>query len=134
MEELGIQQIAALTPQAKGRIERAWRTFQDRLISELRLAEAKTLEQANAVLERFVRDYNARFGKPAKESASDFRPVSKRMNIERVLSLRYDRVVGNDHVVPLGAKYIQLPEVSGRSSYAGKTVELSHQSNGELHV
>ena len=50
LEQLGIQQIPAYSPQAKGRIERAWRTFQDRLVSELRLADATTLAQANAVL------------------------------------------------------------------------------------
>lgn len=54
IEELGIQQIAALSPQAKGRIERCWRTFQDRLVSELRLARAATLEEANRVLSSFV--------------------------------------------------------------------------------
>jgi len=58
LEELGIQQIPAYSPQAKGRIERAWRTFQDRLISELRLAGAATLAEANAGLEKFCADYN----------------------------------------------------------------------------
>src|ERR1039458_2762591 len=64
LEELGIQQIPAYSPQAKGRIERAWRTFQDRLVSELRLAHATTLGQANAVLARFCADYNQRFARP----------------------------------------------------------------------
>jgi transposase len=64
LEELGIQQIPAYSPQAKGRIERAWRTFQDRLVSELRLAGAATLAQANAVLDRFCADYNQRFARP----------------------------------------------------------------------
>lgn len=65
LEEMGISTIAALSPQAKGRIERAWCTFQDRLVSELRLAGAATLEQANRVLVPFLADYNQRFGKPA---------------------------------------------------------------------
>ena len=134
LEELGIQQIAALSAQAKGRIERMWRVFQDRLISELRLAKASTLEQANRVLVEFIDHYNVRFTKPAREVASDFRPVPKRLNLDRILSLRYYRVVLNDHVVPLGAKSIQLPELPGGRGYAGATVELSHQPNGELHV
>jgi hypothetical protein len=58
LEELGIEQIPAYSPQAKGRIERAWRTCQDRLVSELRLARAATLPQANAVLDQFCADYN----------------------------------------------------------------------------
>ena len=65
LEELGIQQIPAYSPQAKGRIERAWRTCQDRLVSELRLAQATTLPQANAVLDQFCIDYNQRFARPA---------------------------------------------------------------------
>src|SRR6202046_5805391 len=73
LEELGIQSIRALSPQAKGRIERLWKTFQDRLKSELRLAGARTLEQANRVLESFRQDYNQRFAVQAREAANDFR-------------------------------------------------------------
>ena len=73
LEQLGIQQIPAYSPQAKGRIERAWRTCQDRLVSELRLAHATTLPQANAVLARFCADYNQRFARPAAEATRDFR-------------------------------------------------------------
>jgi transposase len=134
LEELGIQQIAALSPQAKGRIERVWRVFQDRLISELRLAKAHNLEQANGVLEKFIEQYNTRFGKPPREAASDFRPAPKKLNLDRILSLRYQRTVINDHVVSLGARSVQLPPLPGKRGYAGATVELSHQPNGELHV
>src|SRR5258708_39180375 len=69
LDQLGIQQIPACSPQAKGRIERAWRTFQDRLVSELRLAQPATLEPANAVLARFCADYNQRFARPAADAA-----------------------------------------------------------------
>jgi hypothetical protein len=134
LEELGIQQIVALSPQAKGRIERLWRVFQDRLISELRLVKACTLEQANRVLAKFIEDYNRRFAKAPREAARDFRPVPKKLNLDRILSLRYERVVINDHVVPLGPKSIELPPLPGGRGYAGATVELSHQPNGELHV
>lgn len=134
LEELGIEQIAALSPQAKGRIERLWKTFQDRLRSELRLAKAKTLEQANAVLERFLEAYNRKFAKPPREVGNDFRPVSKRVNLDRLFSLRYERIVAKDHTVSLGARVMQLPEPPNQRGYAGERVELSHQLNGELHV
>ena len=133
LEELGIESIRALSPQAKGRIERMWKTFQDRLRSELRLAQARTLEQANAVLEKFVVDYNGQFGVAAQQAASDFRPLSRRENWDRLFSLKYERVVGKDHVIEFGARAIQLP-AQGRLGYAGTRVELSHQLNGELHV
>src|ERR1035438_9801321 len=77
LQELGMQQIAAYSPQAKGHIERVWRTGQDRLVSELRLAQATTLEQANVVLARFCADHKQRFARPATDAACDFRPLPR---------------------------------------------------------
>jgi hypothetical protein len=71
LEELGIQQIPAYPPPAKGRIERAWRTCEDRLVSELRLAQACDLDSANRVLARFCAHYNQRFAVPAREAQCD---------------------------------------------------------------
>jgi hypothetical protein len=93
LEELGIEQIPAYSPQAKGRIERAWRTCQDRLVSELRLARATTLPQANAVLARFCADYNQRFARPAADAVRDFRSLPRRFDLARRLALHYQRVV-----------------------------------------
>ena len=134
LEELGIEQIAALTPQAKGRIERLWKTFQDRLRSELRLAKAKTVEQANAVLARFLPVYNRKFGKAARETGNDFRELDEGANRDRLFSLRYERTVGQDHTIHFGARVLQLAATAGQQGYAGKKVEVSHQLNGELHV
>lgn len=134
IEELGMEQIAALTPQAKGRIERLWKTFQDRLRSELRLAKARTVEEANVVLERFVKEYNRKFGRAAREAGNDFRELDGRVNRDRLFSLRYERTVGHDHTVSIGARILQLPAAAGQQGYAGKKVEVSHQLNGELHV
>ncbi len=134
LEELGIQQIPAYSPQAKGRIERAWRTCQDRLVSELRLARATSLAEANAVLARFCADYNQRFARLATDATRDFRSLPRRFDLARCLSLRYQRVVAADHVITLGAHSIALPPLPGHRGYAGQTVELSHQLNGTLHV
>src|SRR5271166_2285442 len=134
LDQLGIQQIPAYSPQAKGRIERAWRTCQDRLVSELRLARATTLEQANAVLERFCADYNQRFARPPAEATRDFRSLPRRFDLARCLSLHYQRVVAADHTVSLGAHAIALPPLPGHRGYAGETVELSHQLDGTLRV
>jgi len=134
LEELGIEQIPAYSPQAKGRIERAWRTCQDRLVSELRLARATTLPQANAVLARFCADYNQRFARPAADTASDFRRLPRRFDLDRCLALHYQRVVAADHTVTLGAQSIALPPLPGHRGYAGETVELSHQLDGTLCV
>jgi hypothetical protein len=134
LEELGIQQIPAYSPQAKGRVERLWRTCQDRLVSELRLAQATTLEQANAVLAIFCADYNQRFARPAADSACDFRTLPRRFDLDRCLSFRYQRIVSPDHVVTLGRDTIALPPRPGQRSSAGDSVELSHQLDGSLHV
>ena len=134
LDELGIEQIPAYSPQAKGRIERAWRTCQDRLVSELRLAQATTLPQANAVLARFCADYNQRFARPAAEAASNFRRLPRRFDLARCLSLHYRRVVAADHTVTLGAQSIALPPLPGLRGYAGETVDLSHQLDGRLRV
>lgn len=69
LEELGIEPIVARSPQAKGRIERTWRTFQDRLTSELRLAGACDVEAGNIILERFLPEYNAQFARPARRTS-----------------------------------------------------------------
>jgi transposase len=134
LEELGIQQIPARSPQAKGRIERVWRTCQDRLVSELRLARATTLPQANTVLARFCADYNRRFARPAANAACDFRSLPRRFDLARCLSFRYQRTVTADHIVTLGAHAISLPPLPGQRGYAGDNLELSHQMDGTLRV
>jgi len=134
LQQLGIQQIPAYSPQAKGRVERAWRTCQDRLVSELRLAQASTLAEANAVLAQFCADYNQRFARPAADAASDFRRLPRRFDLVRCLSLHYRRVVAADHTVTLGTHVVALPPLPGPRGYAGETVELSHQLDGTLRV
>jgi hypothetical protein len=134
LEELGIQHIPAYSPQAKGRIERAWRTCQDRLVSELRLARACDLDSANQVLACFCADYNQRFAVPPREAQRDFRSLPARFDLDRCLSFRYQRVVGPDHVIPFGAPSIALPPLSSKRGYAGDTVELSHRLDGWLLV
>src|SRR5271167_1317109 len=134
LEELGIQQIPAYSPQAKGRIERAWRTCQDRLVSELRLVHAATLPHANQVLVHFCADYNQRFAVPAREAQCDFRSLPPRFDLARCLSFRYQRVVGPDHVITFGAHSIALPALPSKRGYAGVTVDLSHHLDGMLLV
>ncbi|MCU1298745.1 MAG: integrase catalytic region [Acidobacteriaceae bacterium] len=134
LDPLGIEPIPAHSPQAKGRIERAWRTCQDRLVSELRLANTTTLQHANTVLASFCADYNQRFARPATDAACDFRSLPPRFDLARCLSLHYQRVVAADHTIALGAQSIALPPLPAPRGYAGETVELSHQLDGVLRV
>ena len=133
LEELGITAIPAYSPQAKGRVERLWRTFQDRLISELRLAGARTLEQANAVLARFLTDYNRRFPKAPLRPGSAYRKLDRRLDLDYIFSLRQVRTVGQDHVVQaLPHTPVQLPALPGGRGYAGHKIEVCQQPNGDL--
>lgn len=135
LEELGITSIPARSPQAKGRVERLWRTFQDRLVSELRLAKACTAEQANAVLERFLPEYNRQFPKPARRSGSAYRKLDRRLDLDYIFSLRYERSVNQDHTIAaLPGLTVQLPPLAGQRGYAGKQVDVCQQPNGDLKI
>jgi hypothetical protein len=132
--ELGITSIAARSPQAKGRIERAWGTLQDRLVTELRLAGADDLASANAVLARFLPRFNRRFAVPAADPGPAWRPLPPGLRIEQVCCLKYRRVVANDHTVRVGATILQLPPGPGRRGYAGRRVEVRLRLDGRIGV
>ena len=132
LEELGITAITAYSPQAKGRIERLWRTFQDRLVSELRLAGARTLEESNAVLLRLLPAHNRRFGKPPLRSGSAYRKLDRRLDLDYIFSLRDVRSVGQDHILQVFGRALQLPALPSGRGYAGRKVEVCQQPNGDL--
>ena len=135
LEHLDIEAIYALSPQAKGRVERLWGTAQDRLTSELRLAKAKTVQDANEVLFRYAPDHNRRFAVPALESKAAWRPVTKRLDLERICSFRYEATVTNDNVVQLaGAPLIHLPPRAARQSFAKARVEVRQFLDGSWRV
>jgi len=132
--ELGITLICALSPQAKGRVERLWGTFQDRLGSELRLAGASTEAEANAVLWRFLPDFNQRFAVPAAVPSSAYRALPQRLSVDDVCCFKYDRVVGADNTVRLEAHRLQLLPGPRRISYAHARVVVHERLDGSLAV
>jgi len=134
MEELGITSIPARSPQAKGRIERLWGTFQDRLVSELRIAGASTLEQANQVLWDFIPRYNQRFAVPAAQPGSAYRQPEEGFIPDRVFCFKYYRMVGSDNVVRFGGHRLQIIPTNGRLSYARVRVEVHEKLDGSLAV
>ena len=94
MAELGVKVIFALSPQAKGRGERTAGTFQDRLITELRLAGATTVEQAKAVLQQFLPRFNRRFGVPPRCPDTAFRTLTPDLPLEQVLCFKHRSYAG----------------------------------------
>ena len=134
MVELGIQQIFARSPQAKGRVERAAGTFQDRLVTELRLLGAKTIEQANAVLRDFLPRYNAQFAVPAERSDLAYRPWAGNRSLDEILCFKHTRKVARDNTVKYRWRTLQLLPRMGRPSYAGVQVEVLEHTDGRLQV
>ena len=118
LNDLSIEMITALSPQAKGRIERLWETFQDRLVSELRLAGICTLEEANRFLDSYLPTHNARFAVSPADADSAYRPVPAKLDLTVIFSFQYSRIVANDNTVRVGATTVQIPENGERSSHA----------------
>lgn len=123
LEELGVNLILAGSPQAKGRIERLWGTFQDRLVSELRLAGANTRAQAQAVLERYLPPHNRKFSKPAAQSLAAWRKVGSD-RIEQALCFKQQRTVAKDNTVTFEGTVFQIPKKSPYHSYANKRIDV----------
>ena len=134
LEELDIGLILAHTPQAKGRIERVWGTFQDRLVSELRLAGATTIDQANNVLWDFLPRFNRQFGVPAAEPGSAYRQPPDGLCLDAVLCFKYIRTVANDNTVRFNGHTLQLMSNEHRASYARATVEVQERLDGTIVV
>ena len=122
LEELAMTLILAHSPQAKGRIERLWNTFQDRLVSELRLAKAKNMEQATAVLDRHLAVHNRKFSRPAKAEPA-WRKVSS-LEIERALCFKQQRTVAKDNTVTFEGTVLQIPKTSPFRSHANKRIDV----------
>ena len=134
LEELGINSISAKSPQAKGRVERLWGTFQDRLVSELRLAKTSSISEANQVLARFLPEYNRKFQVPAKEAGSAYRKPEPGFREDEVFCFKYPRIVGADNVVRFGHQRLQILPASQRQSYARCQVEVHLRLDNRLAI
>lgn len=130
LAELGITQITAHTPQAKGRVERLFGTFQDRLLQELRIAGTTTIEDANRFLPGFLRRYNARFAKPPTDPQSAWRPAPPRPLLQHVLCLKFTRTVAKDNAVTFGSRRLLVS--SSHTSYAHKRVQIHVTLDGRI--
>jgi hypothetical protein len=118
LEQLGIERIDALSPQAKGRVERLWCTAQDRLCSELRLANVCSVEDANRVLRRYRLEHNRRFAVKPKLAQPAWRPRPPASTLERALSFRYQATVLNDNTVRLQGMVLDIPPGPRARSYS----------------
>ena len=127
MAELGVEQIFARSPEAKGRVERANGTFQDRLVTELRLAGARTISEANQVLWAFLTRFNKRFGVPPAQSTNAYRSPDPDLNLAGILCFKHSRKVARDNTVKYNWHTLQLLPSSERSTYVGAHVVVQER-------
>jgi len=132
LRELGITHVVAHSPEAKGRVERANGTFQDRLVTELRLSGASTITKANSVLGDFLHRFNQRFGVPAAQPGQAYRPLNPELNLEGILCFKERRRVGRDNTVQYRQRTLQLFPDADKVSYAGAQVEIQERLDGSI--
>lgn len=134
LQEIGITFIPANSPQAKGRIERLFRTFQDRFIKELRLNSIKTYKQANHFLQSyFTGYYNKRFAKTAGVENA-YKSLPKNYNLDLIFCKKYQRKVKADNTIQVHGTTIQIPPSKHRLSFAKCIVDACLLENGTINI
>ena len=134
MQQLGVEMIAAYSPEARGRSERMFRTHQDRLTKELAAAGIRGMAEANRyVKEVYLPAFNAEFSHPAREEGTGFVPYVGR-GIEEILCEHFERVVGRDNCVEFERLKLQIPTTRGRSHYMKAKVRVHRYNDGSLAV
>lgn len=133
-EQLQITSIAARSPQAKGRIERLWGTFQDRLVSELRLAGATTLHEANVLVQEYLPRFNARFAVPATDPGLAWQPLSATLSLDDCFCLQEERTVALDNTISYHGQRLQLLPTAQRHSWVRCKVLVHAHFDGKLSV
>jgi len=135
LQELGITHIKALTPQAKGRIERLFETLQDRWVVELRLRHIHTIEEANRVLPALIRKHNQLFAVKPADPESAYVLLNEGQDLECILCYREKRTVGSGETVSYGGKTYKIATKNAKPTIPVKTrVEVRETLNGERFI
>ncbi len=134
-QALGMDHLVAHSPEAKGRIERVWGTFQDRLVADLRLAGIRTMAAGDAFLrEAFLPAFNARFAVPPALAATGYRAVPRGLDLDRGCAFHYDRTVAADNTVTVCGTVLQLQPGPHRRGYAKAPADVVHCLDGSWRV
>lgn len=134
LKELGIQMIAAYSPQARGRSERSFGTWQGRLPQELRLAEIGSIDEANRFLrEHYIAEFNQKFTVKPGEKGTAFRR-SGRSDLDWIFSVQTERVVSKDNTVAIKDRWWQIDKCRWRHSLAGQTVTIHEHLDTSISI
>jgi transposase len=134
MKDLGVQMIPAYSPQARGRSERNFGTWQGRLPQELRLANLLSVEAANAFLrDGYLAEFNCKFAVPAQEKGTAFRSCSRK-DLDWVFTIQTERVVGKDNTVAIADRRWQIDKTRFRHTLAGCTVTIHEHLDGKISI
>jgi len=134
LHELGVQMIPAYSPEARGRSERNFSTWQGRLPQELRLRQLRTLEAANRFLRGdYIAEFNRRFQVAPRQRGNAFVPCRSR-DLERVFSLQFERSVNRDNTVSFQNLSLQIERVRWRATLAGCQVVVHQHLDGSLSL
>jgi hypothetical protein len=134
LKELGVQMIPAYSPQARGRSERSFGTWQGRLPQELRLAQVTTVEGANQFLrEQYIARFNGQFTVAGQEKGTAFRRTS-RADLNWIFTVQTERVVAKDNTVAIGDRTWQIDKTRFRHTLAGSTVTIHEHLDGGISI
>ena len=135
LNELGVRLIIAGSPQAKGRVERLFETFQDRLLKELKLYKISSIEKANDYLHnKFLKRFNKKFSIPPKDKETAWRVVPKEINLESVFSIKEQRTVMADNTISYKNRIFQILPDKYRISFAKAKVVVEKRLDESIHI
>jgi hypothetical protein len=134
LKDLGIESIPSYSPQARGRIERLFGTLQDRLMAEMQLANITNSEQANLFLKTFITQHNERFAKTPKNTKNAFRKLPNSLDLDRIITFRYQATVANDNCVRLRGITIHIAPGPNNRSWAKTKVHVHQLLDGSWRI
>lgn len=129
MADLEVTVIHASSPQAKGRVERLFGTFQDRVVKEMRLAEVTNITEGNRFLDGYLPEYNAKYAKEAARRADFHRPIVNKRALDTILSIKTDRALRNDFTIAHNKKLYQI-----KSNVRAKKVTVEERTDGSMRI
>src|SRR5215510_6681296 len=134
LKDVGIEPIPAYSPQARGRSERNFGTWQGRLPQELRIRQIRTIDEANHFLRsHYIAEFNRKFIVPATQSGSAFVPITH-LDLDRIFSIQHERVVARDNTIQFANRVLQVPSTRFRATLAGCRVIVYEHLDGTLSI